>query len=178
MQDGAADALKRKPVLRIAADGFDLVPLRRRHLPLTRAWRNADGVRIWFKTPGVISPEGHLRWYRDYAARTDDFMFLVQDRASGALAGQLALYRVDLKRGEAEIGRLIAAPGFRRKGLMTRACARLIDYSFGVLGLKRLSLEVLKDNEPAIRLYEKLGFRALKSGGKLLTMSLSAKRAS
>jgi RimJ/RimL family protein N-acetyltransferase len=170
--------LRRKPVIRIEGDGFDLIPLRRRHLPLTMAWRNADTVRVWFKTPDLVSSARHLRWYTAYAGKPDDFVFLIEDRESGALAGQISLYRVDRGRGEAEIGRLIAAPEFRGKGLMKRACARLIDYAFGVLGLRRLYLEVLRANEPAIRLYEKLGFRALKNDGKLLTMALSARRAS
>jgi diamine N-acetyltransferase len=167
--------LKRKPVIRIEGDGFDLVPLRKHHLPLTMAWRNADDVRIWFKSPDIISREGHLRWYRAYAHKRDDFVLLIRDRESGALAGQVALYRLDRRRGEAEIGRFIAAPEFRRKGLMSKACARLVDHAFNRLGLKRLCLEVLSSNEPAIRLYEKLGFHAVENDGNLLKMHLERK---
>lgn len=141
------------------------------------AWRNADSVRVWFKTSDIISRAQHLRWFKTYVGKPDDFMFLIQDHQSGSLAGQIALYSVDRKRGEAEMGRLIAAPEFRGKGLMRKACARLIDYSFNVLGLKRLYLEVLISNAPAIRLYERLGFHIAGQDGNLLKMSLSAKPA-
>ena len=161
-----------KPLFQIEGDGFDLVPLREDHLPVTMAWRNADSVRIWFKTPDVVSPEQHQRWYAAYAQKTDDFVFLIRDRASGALAGQLAIYGLDPARGEAEIGRFIAAPGYGGKGLMKKACACLIEYSMAAFGLKRIHLEVLTSNERAIRLYEKLGFQTVGRNEPLLFMAL------
>lgn len=161
-----------KPLFQIEGDGFDLIPLREHHLPLTMAWRNADSVRVRFKTPEVVSPEQHLRWYAAYSPKLDDFVFLIRDRNSGTLAGQIALYRLDHARGEAEMGRLIIAPGYEGKGLMKKACACLIGYSMAVVGLKRIHLEVLASNERAIRLYEKLGFRAVRRDDPLLIMTL------
>lgn len=163
-----------KPLFQIEGDGFDLIPLREHHLPLTMAWRNADDVRIWFKTPDLLSPDQHRRWYEAYAGKPDDFIFLIRERPSGALAGQVAIYGVDRARGEAEIGRFIAAPGFQGKGLMKKACARLIDYSMTTLGTRRVRLEVLASNERAIRLYEKLGFSTVRRDGPLLFMVLES----
>jgi diamine N-acetyltransferase len=161
-----------KPLFEIEGDGFDLIPLREHHLAVTMEWRNADGVRIWFKTPDLVSPEQHLRWYEDYSQKTDDFVFLIRNRVSGALTGQIAIYRVDHLRGDAEMGRLITAPGYEGKGLMKKACARLIEHATTVLRLKRIYLEVLQSNERAIRLYEQLGFRAVRRDEPLLVMTL------
>ena len=133
-------------------------------------WRNSDNVRIWFKTPDAVSTEQHLQWYATYSRKLDDFVFLIRDRVSGELAGQISIYRVDHVRGEAEMGRLITAPGYEGKGLMNKACACLIEYSIAVIGLKRIYLEVLSSNERAIRLYEKLGFRPMRREDPLLHM--------
>jgi len=59
-----------KPLFQIEGDGFDLIPLREHHLPTTMAWRNADSVRIWFKTPDVVSAEQHLEWLLDLLEET------------------------------------------------------------------------------------------------------------
>ena len=162
----------KKPLFQIEGDGFDLIPLREHHLPTTMAWRNVDSVRIWFKTPDMVSLEQHLRWYEAYSQKTDDFVFLIRDRISGALTGQIAIYRVDHFRSDAEIGRLITAPGYEGKGLMKKACASLIEYAMTAVGLKRIYLEVLPSNERAIHLYQKLGFRAIRRDESLLVMTL------
>lgn len=161
-----------KPLFQIEGDGFDLVPLLEHHLPLTLAWRNADDVRMWFKTPDAISPDQHRHWYASYLQKPDDFIFLVRQRDSGALTGQIAIYGIDHARSEAEIGRLIAAPGHEGTGLMKKACASLIDYATNAIGLKRIRLEVLDSNLRAIRLYERLGFRVMGHDGRLLLMTL------
>ena len=150
---------------------MDLEPLREQYLPLTMAWRNVDGVRIWFKSSQVVTPEQHQRWYAAYAQKSDDYMFLIRDRASGAMVGQLGLYHVNHEQREAELGRLITAPGHEGKGLMKKACSCLLDFAHSVFGLKRIRLEVLSSNERAIRLYEKLGFREIGHEGTLLAMA-------
>jgi UDP-4-amino-4,6-dideoxy-N-acetyl-beta-L-altrosamine N-acetyltransferase len=164
-----------KPLFQIEGDDFDLIPLLEHHLPTTMAWRNSDSVRIWFKTPDVVSLEQHRRWYAAYSGRLDDFVFLIRDRLSGALAGQIAIYRVDPIRGDAEMGRLMVAPGYEGKGLMKKACACLINYSMTAMGINRIHLEVLVSNERAIRLYQKLGFQAARCNESLLVMALERK---
>jgi len=161
-----------KPRIQIEGDGIDLIPLREQHLPMTMAWRNADDVRIWFKNSDAISADQHLQWYAEYSRKLDDFVFVIRERASAALVGQIALYYVDRNRGEAEMGRLIVAPGSEGRGLMKKACRCLINHAMTDLGLGRIYLEVLPSNERAIHLYEKLGFQIVSREKSLLLMSL------
>ncbi|WP_313812754.1 GNAT family protein [Glutamicibacter sp.] len=44
-------------------------------------------------------------------------------------------------------------------GLMPEACALVIDYCYGVLGLHRLEINIRPENEPSLRVVHKLGFR-------------------
>jgi putative acetyltransferase len=53
---------------------------------------------------------------------------------------------------------LIVHDDFHRRGIGAALLGALIDTSDNWLNLKRLELTVFVDNEPAIRLYQKLGF--------------------
>jgi len=44
-------------------------------------------------------------------------------------------------------------------GLMPEACALVVDYCFGVLGLHRLEINIRPENEPSLKVVHKLGFR-------------------
>lgn len=57
----------------------------------------------------------------------------------------------------AEVGYLLS-PKYQKQGYMTEAMRFLIDYSFSVLGLKRLRLRIMEKNASSRHLAEKLGF--------------------
>ncbi len=56
---------------------------------------------------------------------------------------------------EVEIEYLATAPAFRGKGIATK----LIDFAASELGYKQVVLDVYSNNDTALRLYEKLGFK-------------------
>ena len=135
-----------------------LRPLQEDDLRSTLAWRNQDGVRQQFFSGDVISWENHLAWFTRYTAKSDDFIFIVQEQESGQRIGQVALYDIELADGEAEVGRFIAAPDFAGKGLMRLAIEALSLIAADTFGLHRLRLEVKVSNRRACRLYESLHF--------------------
>ncbi len=71
----------------------------------------------------------------------------------------MSLRNLDFKNRNAELAILIGEPENRGQGLGGEALSALLDYAFGELGLYRVYLRVLAYNEPAIRLYRRLGFR-------------------
>jgi RimJ/RimL family protein N-acetyltransferase len=87
--------------------------------------------------------------------------------------GNIYLRDIDWVARHAELHIFIGGVEHRGKGVGTAAVRLLIDYAFASLGLRRLYLFVLADNLPAVRVYEKCGFRvegrlrrhAFKSGG-------------
>jgi RimJ/RimL family protein N-acetyltransferase len=73
--------------------------------------------------------------------------------------GNIYLRDIDFISGRGELHILIGEPGERGKGYGSGAVRLLVDYAVKDLGLKRVWLNVLADNKPAIRLYEIIGFK-------------------
>ncbi|MEV8534738.1 GNAT family protein [Streptomyces sp. NPDC051211] len=59
----------------------------------------------------------------------------------------------------ARLGRVLIAPEARGRGLGEALLRQTLDRAFGELGLPALDLGVYTHNTPAVRLYERLGFR-------------------
>jgi RimJ/RimL family protein N-acetyltransferase len=72
--------------------------------------------------------------------------------------GNIYLKNIDWVARRGELHVLIGDSAQRNKGFGEQAVRRLIRHAFDTLGLRRLHLEVLADNRPAMRLYEKCGF--------------------
>lgn len=83
------------------------------------------------------------------------------DRAASRLlrvnGEPVAVALLGLRRGTGWIGGMGVAPGFRGNGLGERIMREVLD-SARSLGVRRVGLEVLEQNEPAARIYVRLGF--------------------
>lgn len=162
--------------MKAAVDGVDcgggvsLRPLRREDLPMTLAWRNRDDVRIRFKSSATIAPDQHARWFEAYIDKPGDHVFIVEH--DGRAVGQVAVYAIDAGKGEAEIGRFVAAPGESGKGHIRAAISGLVALAGREWGLRRVYLEVFADNERAVRLYRSLGFTVDRTEDGMLHMSV------
>ena len=79
------------------------------------------------------------------------------DEESGRLAGYMIISRyVDAW----HVMNIAVAPEFRRRGVATALLGQLFDVTAGD-GRRGYTLEVRVSNDPAIRLYERMGFRSL-----------------
>jgi RimJ/RimL family protein N-acetyltransferase len=150
-------------------DRVRLRPLAEADLPLTRAWRNRDEIRRWFRTSEPIGAAQHAAWWERYRDRDDDLVWIVEEkREAGGVrpVGMIALYAIDPSRGEAEFGRLmLGEPDAVGKGLATEATRLVSGLALGELGLRRVHLEVAADNAAAIAVYERCGFARESRGG-------------
>lgn len=139
-----------------------LRPLAEDDLPLTRAWRNRDEIRRWFRTSDPIGEAQHAAWWERHRDRDDDFVWIVEEkRATGdpRPVGMVSLYGIDDARGEAEFGRLLVGePDAAGRGLATEATRLVVEFALGELGLGRVHLEVAAGNAAAIAVYERCGF--------------------
>jgi RimJ/RimL family protein N-acetyltransferase len=136
--------------------------IERSDLESLRRWRNRVDVRTRFFSTDIITEEQQLKWWQSYADADDDWFYIVEvlDPDLGPRpAGAIALYHYDRSARAAEYGRLMIGEDWARgRGLARTASRLLLDYSFRHLGLSSIHLEVLRDNTPALRLYESLGF--------------------
>lgn len=73
--------------------------------------------------------------------------------------GNIKLEPIDLKKGTATVGILIGNKDYWGRGLATEATKLLTDYAFSKLKLKKIDLAVDARNRPAIKVYQKAGFK-------------------
>lgn len=155
----------------VRSDMVNLRLIEENDLEMTLLWRNRDEVRSCFKYSAVITPEQHLAWFKGYERKDNDFVFVVE--AEGVVVGQVSVYGIDWDKGEAEVGRFLAAPGHSGKGYIRAACELLIELCWAELGLNYIFLEVFEHNDRAVRLYQALGFSKENSDSQLLRFGLS-----
>ena len=89
--------------------------------------------------------------------RADDTSVPFTIEAGGGPVGQVMLFRVDLHNRSADVG-ISLAPAHRGKGYASDALRVVLRYAFRERGLHRVELQLLADNEAALRCYEAVGF--------------------
>lgn len=148
-----------------------------RDLSLTLGWRNQDHIRRWFLNPNIISRQDHFSWYASYVQKDNDFLFLIEERhCLRRPVGQIGVYNIDWTSKSATIGRLlIGDPEARGRGIAKEASRLLLYCAVDSLGLTFFSLEVLKENHKAIRLYRSLGFQCVDEADSWFHMQLRLK---
>ena len=120
----------------------------------------------WFSDPQIIRYLGRNspvtmaeeeRWFRDYERRTNEQIFAIE--VEGRHLGNVGLHKIDRAHRKAEIGIVIGETGAWSRGYGTEAMRVALRYAFEVLGMNKVSLEVLEYNDRAIRTYERIGFQ-------------------
>lgn len=141
----------------------ELVSLRlltRADLVVTLNWRNQAHIRRWFFHSDQITWEQHLGWFEKYLERDDDFVFIIEDLATGQPVGQVALYHIDWQTQRAEYGRLMIGEEIARGKGYAKAATRLVCLvGFENLGLEEIYLEVYEDNQAARAVYADCSFQ-------------------
>ena len=143
----------------------ELVGLRARHVedvPVLQsglyedvATRSRADSRPWRPIP-LDSPAS------PYAVRdpADDVSaFSIVELSSRQLAGEALLWGIDSHNRSAHLG-LAVLPEFRRRGFGIDTTRVLCHYGFITLGLNRLQVETVADNEPMIQAATRAGFRS------------------
>jgi diamine N-acetyltransferase len=121
-------------------------------------WRNDPNLIATLGTAFTyISREVDKDWYCDYLKNRDKAVRLAID-VEGHYVGNVNLTNISFIHRSAEFSIFIGDPEYHGKGVGFLAASEIIDHAVRNLGLHRIWLTVLVDNQYAIRLYEKLGF--------------------
>jgi RimJ/RimL family protein N-acetyltransferase len=86
-------------------------------------------------------------------------MFRVVDADKGEVVGHIELGAIDRANRTCTLSRVLVRPGCRGGGIGTEMVRAVLRVAFGEMGLHRVELRVFSFNEPAIRCYERCGFR-------------------
>ncbi len=121
--------------------------------------RDREYLREWLpwvdRTLSVADTEGFVTRSMDQVRRGEGFHACVEYR--GDLAGILGFVYLDPVNRRAEIGYWLGR-AFQGRGIMTRACRRLVEFGFEPLGLHRVEIRVDVDNRKSRAIPERLGF--------------------
>jgi len=138
----------------------NLRPLQESDLEVTLCLRrDLETNRALMGYPFPVTSESELRWLRDIndPNRRDRLYLGIEVTADNSLAGYLSAKNLSFRHGTADFG-IVLSRHYRGKGLAREAMELFFNYLHGDLHLRKINLEVLSDNEAAIKLYEKFGF--------------------
>ncbi len=118
--------------------------------------RNHPEVRKWMYNSNLISLENHLIYIDSLKDEETKKYFLVE--TDKQTIGVIYFTKIDLVQKSSEFG--LYANLFDKQSNIGNTLMRLvISYAFNDLKLKSLNLEVFENNERAITLYNRFGFK-------------------
>jgi RimJ/RimL family protein N-acetyltransferase len=154
----------------ILADRIRLRRPERDDLPRLVAWVNDPEVRGRLSFLYPVSLAFEEKWFENQLTLEPAAQqFLIDAKAESMMAdavdpawtpvGVCGLMNLDWPHRQAELGIFIGDGSFRGAGYGAESVRTLVRWSFRTLNLNRVYLRVFEDNAPAIRCYEKVGFR-------------------
>ena len=137
-----------------------LRPVVEEDIETMRLWRNKDSIRKSFIYQEEISSLQQKQWFKNYTEKKNDMMFIIQYK--GQSIGTVALYDIDMKKKEAEFGRLmIGEQTARGLGIGRIVVQGVCEFGFNQLNLEGIVLEVFEENSYAKTIYESVGFQVV-----------------
>ena len=124
------------------------------------AWLNDAGVTRFLEVGTFPTSLVELeQFYASSAARRDQVLLAIVDRATDTHVGNIKLGPIDWVHRRGTLGILIGERSAWGRGIGTEATRLLVEYAFDRLDLRRIDLGVYADHAAAIRVYERVGFR-------------------
>ncbi|KAL1779533.1 N-acetyltransferase 9 [Sigmodon hispidus] len=146
-----------------------LVPYTSEHVPRYHEWMKSEELRhLTASEPLTLEQEYSMQcsWRED----EDKCTFIVLDAAKwqaqpqppeeSCMVGDVNLFLTDLEDptlGEIEV--MIAEPSCRGQGFGTEASLLMMSYGVTKLGLTKFEAKIGQENEPSIRMFQKLHFK-------------------
>lgn len=138
-------------------------------------WRNHENNRKWFFNSDELKFDQHLSWFQKYKVLSNDYLFIAEYKSEHKSIpfAQVSIYNIDFTESTGEFGRfLIGDDDFKGKGLGTEIIQTVLKVANEILGLKKIYLEVKSNNEVAIHLYKKNGFKTISKAQSSINMEL------
>jgi RimJ/RimL family protein N-acetyltransferase len=157
---GGAD--DQAPVWNITGGSVALGPLRRDLAPTYARWINDFRVMGSYDE-NVLRPrtaEAWAKWYDENTGRQDRVDFTVYERSTTRPIGMANLSRINAAHRAGYFGLFIGEVDCWGKGYGTETTRLVLEYAFGQANMHNVALTVFADNERAIRMYLRAGFKS------------------
>lgn len=141
-----------------------LRPIRSSDATICFRWlSDPDVLRYLGQPQAPASQEAKLAWIvRATADGAQQRVFIIEND-SGRAIGTCGLRHISQAQGHASLGILIGEKALWDQGYGAAALRSLIEFAFHDLGLRQVQLTCHRDNRRALRCYQKVGFRRLRS---------------
>lgn len=122
-------------------------------------WRRNN--QEFFTTQFHVTAEGTKKWLKEKILSSEKhILFIVEDHENHPV-GHLGLCDMDFQKRICLFDNILRGDSNRFKGGMYDACFTLLNWCFHTLNMETVSLKVLVENDRAIKLYKKLGFKEI-----------------
>ena len=123
---------------------------------MVRSWRNHENIRKWMYSGSIISLEDHAKFLNQLKEDDKNFYWIVVNKDC-AYIGTIYLNRMDFNNRHTYMG-IYSNPysGLKNKGTLLFQSIRKLAFKFAKL--HTLKLEVMDNNQKAIKFYKKSGF--------------------
>lgn len=143
---------------KLIGDNIYLAPLCLDDYPSYTEWVNDLEVGFGLPFPAMMINESSEKVALERLS-SSGYHFAIVDAKTDTLIGNIGFAKLDSMNRIATVGIFIGNKDYWNKGYGTEALSLLLDYGFNVLNLNAINLSVYAYNLPAIRCYEKLGFK-------------------
>lgn len=134
--------------------------LEKKDLPYRVEWINdAENIQnLLFDWPTSLAKTE--KWFSNIVMDSTRVNFSIIDRKTDTLIGMTGLLNIDTKNRIAQLYITIGNKSYRGKKLPDEIIPLVLGYGFGELGLVKIYLYTLPNNEYGRRVYERNGFQA------------------
>lgn len=145
----------------------------REDIPLRVKWLNNQTANYFAidDPEHITTPEEQEKWFDNYEKNNDKRFFTICD--GDKPIGFIGLSKINLPIETANLFIMIGEDNYRGKGIGKIAVNYLTDYGFKKLGLKKIELEVKKENLHAIEAFKSAGFVETGLDEKEIKMTLN-----
>lgn len=124
-------------------------------------WRNNKRVFDNFVFSERLTPEMHNQWLIEKVEKGIVEQFIIIEKETENPIGSVYFRDIDNEKREAEYGIFIGEDGAVGKGYGNETAKIALEYAFNEMKLDKVFLRVFEDNVPAIKSYEKAGFKPM-----------------
>jgi RimJ/RimL family protein N-acetyltransferase len=140
---------------------INLRPLKESDFESFLKWHSDKDIRfLTTMHPFLVTEKSEKTWFESILNDTSNkkILYVVEDKEKKRPIGYFQLVDINYINRNASLGIVIGEKEFQGKGLGIEIMELGINYGFKYLSLNKISLLVLSENIPAIKLYNKLNF--------------------